>query len=215
VQPKVNKDQEKVIVIHGYASHALNMEPLRYRLSRHGFDAVCWSYPSLFGATKAHAVRLRRYLDELDDSEVRYHILAHSMGSVVTRAALLGATPQGLGRVVFVTPPISGSPIARLAPKVIKWLSRPVKDMSNDPESFVNSLPPLKHVDVGIIAARFDVLVPQWSSRMSTQCDYVVLPTSHNSLLYLSQTADLAAAFLRTGRFKTETPAIDTAPSSG
>ena len=213
--PKVNREQEKVIVIHGYASTALNMEPLRYRLSGHGFDAVCWSYPSLFGATKSHADRFRRYLDDLDDAEVRYHIVAHSMGSVVTRAALLGATPEGLGRVVFVTPPILGSPIARLAPRVIKWISRAVNDMSNDPESFVNSLPPLKHVDVGIIAARYDVLVPQWSSRMSTQCDYVVLPTSHNSLLYLSQTADLAASFLRTGRFETETPAMDAIPNSG
>ena len=101
----MSSEQDMVVVIHGYASHWLIMEPLRYRLTRRGFDAVSWSYRSLWTDTQPHADRLRDHLAELDQSGVSYHIVAHSMGSIVTRAALLESKATGLGRIVFITPP--------------------------------------------------------------------------------------------------------------
>ncbi|MCO8123598.1 lysophospholipase [Stieleria sp. TO1_6] len=198
----MNSVSETVIVIHGYACSSVFTQPLRYRLSKRGFKAVCWSYHSLWGTVEGHAQRLRAYLDKLDEADERFHIVAHSMGSAITRAALCDSQPDGLRRIVFLAPPISGLPLARLSSGITKWISRPFSELSDAPDSYVNSLPSPDQLEIGVIAAKYDCLVPLKNTTMPGLRDRITLGATHNSLLFDRQVVDLAAGFLRAGRFQ-------------
>ncbi len=64
------------------------MWPLASRLRANGFRVLNWNYLSLFAAIETHANRLCDFLATQLSLEPRFHIVAHSMGSIVTRAAL-------------------------------------------------------------------------------------------------------------------------------
>ena len=190
-----------VVLIHGLAANSIAMLPLRVRLSRMGFDAMTWSYPSMRSPIIKHADRFRRFLDGLDQAGKPYHIVAHSMGSIVTRAAIRDSAGLGLRRVVLLAPPNLGLAAARRAPYWIKRFCRPMDDLADVPESFVNTLPQVLPVDVGVIAARGDILIPIEKTHVSGQRDHTVVAGSHNSLLLSSHVASLVRRFLNSGEF--------------
>lgn len=193
---------EKVILIHGFASSAFVLQPLRFRLRGFGYQPECWSYPSLFGSIETHAARFREYLESLDKEGQPYHIVAHSMGSIITRVALSEGPLTGLQRIVLLAPPNAGSPMTRLAPPFVKKYCLPVAELADIPTSFVNNLNFETSVDVGVIAARFDMLIPLASTHLEGQCAHTVLPASHSSLLLSGRMATHVREFLRHGRFE-------------
>jgi hypothetical protein len=135
--------------------------------------------------------------------ERRIHIVAHSMGAIVARTALSTGHPlTNLGRVVLLAPPNRGTPVARYAAKVVGHVCQGIADLSDHSDSFVSRLPSPNSVDVGIIAARFDVLVPVANTHLDGECQHVVLNATHNSLLVSRAAANCVRAFLATGRFE-------------
>ncbi len=197
----MSESRETIVLLHGFAASSLALMLLRRRLAGRGFNAICWSYPSLRPSIRQHAQRLREYLGQLGESGQRYHIVAHSMGSIVTRAALLDSLPSGLGRIVFLAPPNAGLPAARRAPGIAKRFFAPLEELADTPTSFVNSLPQRMDVDVGIIAARFDVLIPIINTHLPGERAHTTLNATHNSLLLTSGAASLIHRFLVQGDF--------------
>jgi len=127
-----------------------------------------------------------------------------------------GATPMGmlgrgmLGRgmlggcngIVFLAPPHSGLPAARLASPIAQRFLPPMLDLSDAPTSYVNTLPTTINHDVGAIAARWDVLVPRRSTHLDCQRRTPNAATRHtNSLLVSRRVATLVANFLHRGSF--------------
>ena len=103
-----SNSRERVVLLHGFAESRWVMWPMGCWLKRSGFDVTNWPYRSLTQPIANHAERLGEYLSELDASDCRYSIVAHSMGSIITRVALMQGAYKGLNRVVMLAPPNRG-----------------------------------------------------------------------------------------------------------
>lgn len=191
-----------VLLVHGFASHRAVMWPLSLRLQSFGFRAVSWSYASLFSPIDAHATRLRAFCTSQFSNEPRFHVVAHSMGAIVTRVALDSAPLPNLGRIVLLAPPNKGSPIARIASRFLANILVPTRELSDQPTSFVNRLSNSGDLEVGIIAAKFDLLVPVQNTHLPSERSHKTRFATHNSLLLSRKASIDIANFLRTGSFQ-------------
>lgn len=190
-----------VVFIHGHGGKWIWMLPLHLRFRSLGYRSVTWSYPSWRGTVQSHGDRFRAFLLEQSKAERRLDIVAHSMGSIVVRSALAGTSIPTLGRIVFLAPPNRGSPIAFGVKRVAGSVFQTIADIASDSTSFVNALPEWQDVELGIIAARFDVLIPVSNTHLLHESDHIVLNATHNTLLFTPRAMQLAANFLETGRF--------------
>lgn len=125
---------DTVVLVHGLAAHKLAMWPLANYLVRRGFSVINWGYPSILPPIEHHARRLAELLESLESrpDEARYHLVTHSMGSIIARTALAQIAPAQ------VAP-------AQIAPAQIERTSESAADV---PES-LNRLPGvqrLRHV---------------------------------------------------------------------
>lgn len=193
-----------VVLIHGLGGRPWWMAPLGSRLRSSGFRTEQFCYSSYRDSIATHAERLVAFLQQFDD-EPCVHVVAHSMGSVVLRAALAETAIPNLGRFVFLAPPSRGTPIARVIAKPLGRVFKTIAELSDDDGSFVNSLPPqVSSHDVGIVAAKFDILVPLASTQLVGQQDHCVVYTTHNLLPVSAKAARAVTAFLRVGRFRAD-----------
>ena len=190
-----NKDC--VIVVHGFGGKRLWMWPLANRLRR-DFDVLNWSYFSFAGSVQRHAERLSARLVETasQDTSRKIHLVAHSMGSIVARAAIAKEMPANFGRLVLLAPPNSGSPVARIASKGFGWACQPLSDLSDDPNSYVNSMPAHCGPPTAVIAARYDLLVPRESAKLDGSKQHTELSATHNSLLFSPRVGKIVTKFL-------------------
>lgn len=200
-QPPAADRNGVIVVVHGFAGNRLWMLPLCWRLRSHGHRVNNWGYASLRGNVATHAARLYDHISQFISHERCIHVVAHSMGAIVVRAALAMGPVANLGRVVLLAPPNRGAPIARLATPLAGRLCQGVADLSDHPGSFVCRLTGACPADVGVVAARFDVLVPTSHTHLDCEREHVVLRASHNSLLISRTAATLVMAFLDTGQF--------------
>ncbi len=90
------------------------LRPRAKALRRAGFICQTWKYSSVFRPIDEHARRLhRRLLDLEDDPRVRtVHLVTHSLGGVVARAAIARGRPvQATKTAAGVRATIKGQPI--------------------------------------------------------------------------------------------------------
>ncbi len=192
-----------IALIHGLGGNRWIMSRLARFFRCHGYLVKNWGYPSLRGSISSHAEPFRRALIEQasDPATDTLHIVAHSMGCIVARHALMHWMPDQMGRCVMLGPPNRGSPVARYA---ARWLGRqmPVlQELSDAPDSFVNQLEDPGALDIGVIAAGSDRVVPIPNTHLSCERAHLILPGHHAMLVLRRETAEQALAFLRTGRF--------------
>lgn len=199
-KPAVTKANPKptVVLVHGIASKGFWMTFLGARLRKLGYTTVTFSYNSLVGSIEKHASRLSTSLGK---REGEYHIVAHSMGGIVTRVAINQGVLAGLRRVVLIAPPNQGSPIARLLSPVFHPVCPAMTQLSSAPGSFVQSLGHPMDVDLGIISAKYDVMVPHRKTLLEQAKDHKLIAGSHNSLLFQSDVARYVDCFLQSGNF--------------
>ena len=192
-----------VALVHGYLANRFMLEILGARLRRRGFQPRPWGYWNMQCSLLVHAERFARRLMELDadDAVDTLHLVTHSMGGLIARAALDRYRPAKLGRVVMLAPPNKGSFVATRVADSVGRVLKPVAELSTAPESLANALPMPRDVEIGVIAAEWDALVSDDSTRPDVPHAHVTLPTFHSGLLFRRDAADHVAAFLATGRF--------------
>ena len=66
----------------------------------------------------------------------------------------------------------------------------------------MNQLARISGIDIGIIAARFDALVPVKNTHLPNEKAHVVVNATHNSLLLSKSVSDLITTFLLLGSFE-------------
>jgi len=193
----------RVALVHGYLANKVMLAPLAVRLKRRGYAPTPWGYWNIRCSVLVHAERFAARLEALDaDPAVDVlHLVTHSMGGIVARAALDRYRPAKLGRVVMLAPPNHGSFVATRAANTFGRFLEPVVELSTVPGSLVNTLPMPPDLDLGVIAAEYDALVSESSTRPDVPHAFVALPTWHTGLLFSRTVADLVAGFLATGRF--------------
>jgi pimeloyl-ACP methyl ester carboxylesterase len=203
------RGRECVSLVHGFFANQYMLALLGHRLKRHGYLATPWGYRNMRRSILEHADAFSRELARLDADRAvdTIHLVTHSRGGIIARAALERFRPQKLGRFVMLAPPNRGSFVANAAVGVLGGLFKPVAELTTGPESLVNSLGMPTGIDIGVIAASRDALVSPESTRPDVPHDHVTLPCLHSSLLFRRDAADLVAAFLATGEFPA--PAAD------
>jgi len=198
-----HEPRECVVLVHGFLANALMLTVLARRLRRRGYASEIWGYRNMCCSLLVHAERFASVLRRLDAAPgvSRIHLVTHSMGCIIGRAALGIERPGKLGRFVMLAPPNRGSFVATAAAGTFGRMFRPVEELTTRDDSLVNSLPMPWGVDIGVIAAGHDALVTTESTRPDVPHDHVTVPCMHSSLLFRRDAADLVAAFLRDGRF--------------
>ena len=192
-----------VSLVHGYLANKFLMVALARRLRHRGFRPRTWGYWNMQCSVLVHGERFARELEALDaDPTVgTVHVVTHSMGGIVARAALDRYRPRKLGRLVMLAPPNRGSFVATATAGTFGRFLKPVAELSTAPDSLVNSLPTPEGVEIGVIAAARDALVSAESTRPAVPHAHVTLPTWHTGLLFREDTAECVAEFLARGAF--------------
>jgi pimeloyl-ACP methyl ester carboxylesterase len=194
---------EHVALVHGYLANKSMLAPLARRLRRRGFGTTPWGYWNIRCSLLVHADRFCRQLQRLDADPAigTIHLVTHSMGGIIARAALDRFRPRKLGRLVMLAPPNHGSFVATRAVNTFGRYLRPVTELSTASDSLVNLLPTPEGLDIGVIAAQYDALVSEESTHPLVPHAHITLPTWHTGLLFNRAAADLVADFLASGTF--------------
>ncbi|MEM1228485.1 MAG: alpha/beta hydrolase [Planctomycetota bacterium] len=199
--------RDVVIVTHGLFAGRRSMQPLCRAVVEAGYECVNWGYPSLSGSIAHHAAQFSELLREhFERPDVhRVHLIAHSMGGIVARAALSQSRlesrlPAKCGRLVMLAPPNRGSHLTRMPLGPLSCWFPQVRELSEDPESLVNQLPEPRRMHVAVIAAARDFVVSVQSTRLACQRDHHVLPTTHQRLAAHPDAIRMALQFVRCGR---------------
>ena len=194
---------EAVVLLHGLAANRLAMVRLAKLLASDGFHVENWGYRSIRRSIEWHAQKFSRRLREFEASQRhdRVHIVTHSMGGIIVRRALRIDRPANLGRFVMLGPPNSGSHVARRLANTLGKICPPLRELSDDAESYVNRLDEPNDVDIGIIAAESDRVVKLSSTFLKNQSDHIVLPGHHGVLPWRRDTSEQVVHFLRNGQF--------------
>lgn len=196
---------EVVVTVHGLLAGCRSMRCLGNAARREGYVVMDWSYPSLKGSILHHAAGLSRVLSDLAtrDGVKQIHLVTHSMGGVIARAAILQSRLETrwadkCGRIVMLAPPNAGSKLTRfpLGP-FASWFPQ-LKELSEDSDSFVRRLPCLRRMRVGVIAAEHDFVVDERSTHLEGQRDHATVRTSHQRLTRHPDTIEMTIEFLKT-----------------
>ena len=197
---------DHVVLVHGFGAHASFLTRLERRLSNPDRVAKRWGYRSLRVAIDQLASEFANVLQQLGgDPNLRcIHLVTHSMGCIIARAALQQHTPGNLGRWVMLAPPNRGAYSAATWAWPLGLLFPPVRQLSTSSDSYVNQLPEPERVEFGVISASRDWIVRERDTHLPTQQDHLILPCIHSQLLFDRQTAEQVSYFLEHGRFHRE-----------
>lgn len=199
---------EIVVTVPGLLAGRHTMRRLDERLCEAGYQTRHWRYASMRGSMTHHASKLAHELRELARSSAvrRVHLVCHSMGSVIARAAIHESGletrwPLKVGRIVMLAPPNGGSRLTRIPLGPFASSFPQLCELSEAPDSYVRCLPPLTRMSVGVIAASRDFVVALESTHLSGQRDHAVLETTHQRLISHPEAIEMSIRFLDSERF--------------
>ncbi len=209
---------DSVICVHGFWSHGTGMVLIKRHLeNEYGLRAHLFSYPSVSGTLDENADRLAEFIqrEKLENS----HIVAHSLGGVVSLRMLARGDVDLGGRLVCMGSPLAGSRSAEFLQKV-DWAGTIIGKTL--PEGTLHSTANewsgdvCERYDVGVIAGNIPVGIGQLTglfsegsdgtvalseTKLEGATDHIELKVSHMGMLISRDVADQAAAFLKRGEF--------------
>lgn len=219
---------DRVILLHGLARTPRSMGRMARALQAAGYDVVNHGYPSRRHDIATLTAGLRGFLESLPDIPGRTHIVGHSLGGLLVRAALARPLPGlAVGRVVLVGVPnrgtrvidrLLGHPLTRMIPALF---GRPAAALGRD-APWLAALPPQPSPETGVIAGtgRFhpvnpaawvnllhgarepgDGTVERDSAMLPGAADAIAVDAAHSFLPSDRRVIAAVLRFLRDGRF--------------
>lgn len=201
------------VLVHGLWMHGVVMQLQRYCLARMGFDALCYSYPSMRLTLTENADRLAQFARTLAASHI--HWVGHSLGGLVILRMLEREPALPPGRVVLLGVPygdgyarraLAASPLgARMLGRSIgEWID--IKKPENFPGREIGVIAGSLGRGLGRVVARGlptpnDGVVTVAETGLAAARDRIVLPVSHSGMLFSRRVARQSGAFLRAGKF--------------
>jgi pimeloyl-ACP methyl ester carboxylesterase len=200
-----------VVLVHGLWFGAWSLRLLARRLRQAGFAPRRFRYRTTRGGIDAHAYALRQFIGCEGYPEL--HIVAHSLGGLVTLKMLADNADLPPGRVVLLGSPLRGSAIARKT-NAIPGGNRLLGAARPQLESGYARL--VAGRDIGMIAGSRsfglglllgglgepgDGTVAIAETRVDGLRQHLVLPVTHTGMLFSKVVVQEAAHFLRMGSF--------------
>jgi pimeloyl-ACP methyl ester carboxylesterase len=197
--------QDWVVLLHGLFASRQSMRLLEDAIQNAGYAALNWGYATWWRSTEYHVNRLLPLLAELQsNAQVRsINFVTHSMGGILVRSALHGSRFTKVQRMVMLSPPNRGSHLTRIKLGPFAWLVPSLADLSEAPDSLPNRLQSPNRVEIGVIAASHDFVVPVANTSLENQRDHCVVASSHFRLPREQAAIRLVLQFLQTGKFST------------
>lgn len=206
-QPAVSR----VVLVHGIWMPGAVMAWLAARLRRAGFECEMFAYN---GVTRGPDHAARRLAPILAQRPA--HVVAHSLGGLITLQALRADPQLPVRRVVCLGSPLRGSG-AVLGMRRRAWAAATLGHAAELLEHgfdewrgpaevgvIAGTVPHgLGHVFAGF-AGDHDGSVAVEETRLPGLADHAVVAASHSGMLFSAEAAQLAIRFLREGRFRAE-----------
>lgn len=202
-------DIRRVLLIHGLWMRPGSLALLARRLREAGFEPQTLAYPTVRGGPASAIPGLARAA-----GQGPCHLVAHSLGGLVTLTALEQHPDLPVQRVVCLGSPLCGSAaangVARL-PLVGRALGRS-RDLLR-----AGCTPWRGRAEVGMVAGTLALGLGQFlghfegpsdgtvavaETRLDGLADHLVVRTSHTGLVLSPVVAHQVIAFLRDGRFR-------------
>ena len=216
--------RESIVFAHGAIVRGWEMGIMRGRLAELGYHVRQFRYRSMLLGLDENVRRLRAFIAETEGEVV--HVVAHSMGGVLTRLAFEQDPDPRPGRLIAIGSPLLdcwiGRRVERLLPSLGRRLvGRTVHDhisRASDPQWHGAR-------EFGIIAGTYPVgigaifpslptpsdgVVLLGETRVRGIADHVTYRLNHFGMLFSRRCAAQVASFLATGRFGHPTGIRDT-----
>jgi len=197
-----------VVLLHGLFATCQSMRKLETRINEMGYTVLNWGYPTWLRSTEQNVRHLLPQLEILqNDPAVRtINFVTHSMGGILARCALHLGGDAKVRRLVMLAPPNRGSHLTRISLGPFAWCLPAIAELSESPSGLPNrleiaSLEANSQVEIGVIAASRDFIVPVANTKISNQSDHCVLRTSHFKLPNHEMAVSYVLSFLQSGRF--------------
>lgn len=173
-------------MIHGFMAAAPVFDPLRTRLADElGWASMAFGYPS-YGTFEATAQRFAEALDRHVPPSTELILVGHSLGGVLARWYVheLGGAER-VSRVITISTPHLGTPVARIAPFGLGAAIRPGSAVLERLASVEGG--PFLHAFAGAA----DTTVPP-ESALGCRADrkHVIEGVGHNAILYAPHAQD-------------------------
>ncbi len=209
-----------VILIHGIIRSSKSMSAFRKPLTNSGFHVFPFDYPSTRVEIAESADYLRQVIESLDGIE-SLHIVAHSMGGLVTRSYMARQPDPRIKRLVMLGSPNSGAELADLMRGKANFFFKPLlgpagQQLVTDPDGLIARLPTPTCAFAVIAGGRegkgFNPLIPGdddgivsvASTRLPGAADFLLVNSLHLNLLRMDESTAAAVRFLETGRLREE-----------
>jgi pimeloyl-ACP methyl ester carboxylesterase len=206
-----------VVLVHGLWMRGWVMQGLRLWLSRRGYAAYTFGYPSIAQSLDAHAQRLAARIAELQQPVI--HLVGHSLGGLVILRCLRNHGERRIGRVVLIGTPVRACMAGRRLEHLVggKRLLGTSRDIWHSlPEVFrprcaLGVIAGSRPWGLGRMLMRLpgtnDGVVRLEETDVAGMRDRVVLPLSHSGMLVSARVASEVAAFLEHGAFRRDSRA--------
>jgi pimeloyl-ACP methyl ester carboxylesterase len=199
----------RVILVHGIWMPGAVMARMAARLREAGFECETFAYHGVTRGPKEATSRLAEVL-----ARAPTHVLAHSLGGLVTLQALRDFPQLPVQRVVCLGSPLRGSGAvqgmrqrawaAATLGLAAELLEHGFENWNGSAEVGViaGTVPHgLGHVFAGF-SEEHDGSVAVAETRLPGISDHAVISASHSGMLFSAEAARLAICFLREGRFQ-------------
>jgi triacylglycerol lipase len=208
-----------VLLVHGLAEPAAAMNMLAASLKLQRYKALTFDYPSTkHSIEECTALHLAPAIEALAN-EPSLSIVTHSMGGIMLRYYLSRHRVENLERVVMLTPGHGGSrtmSALRHHPLFPVFMGPAGIQSGDDEYRFDKALGRYTGPELGIIAGcvSFDIIgsyVMPWphdgkvkvsATHLEGMKDHIVLPVSHDSVLFDPLAIFQTSHFLKHGMFK-------------
>ena len=219
-----------VVLLHGMGRTHRSMASMAHFLESAGYRTANIDYPSTdqpIETLAASAVSQGIAACRREAPGTPIHFVTHSLGGILVRYYLSGATVTELGRVVMLSPPNQGSEAAEALRELpfYQWLNGPAgQQLGTGKDSLPLSLGPVDF-PLGIITGNENSVFDFWlddmfpgendgkvsvaRAKVGGMADFLVLPHTHTFIMQEEDVMAQVAFFLKNGRFHHRTRTED------
>lgn len=213
------RNNEVVILIHGFFKDESDMFRLKKHLSRLGYNPVTVNLPTRFGTLEdcTHMLQFKfsKILSSMQDIK-KIHFVGHSMGGLIIRSFLANNYIPHLGRCVLIATPNHGTYLADLIGKYFSPALKIFKPLEALRTNKFRISKPLNspQPEIGVIAGNKsnlllgiflsgenDGIVEVNSVKFESMKDFIVKNYGHKEIHYQFEIAELVDSFLQSGSF--------------